>query len=355
MKTEVIQVHPEFPELDKIARCAKVIRQGGLVVFPTETVYGIAADYNNPRAMARLREVKQRPSDKPFSIHISQKWLISNYTSIKDTAVYKLIDACWPGPLTVIVPGRQGGGETIGIRMPQNNIAIRLVEESRRTVAAPSANISGRPAPSTCAEALNDLDGLVEMAIDGGQAALGVASSVVDFAREHPVVVREGSISQAKVDRITGRKTILFVCTGNSCRSVMAEYYLKEILKDRDDVEVLSAGTGVFLQSTASSETLTVLSREGIDASAHQSQPLNNILLHKADLILVMTKAHRGQVLDRCPDVEERVYFLKEFAHEQKGSEGDLDIPDPIGRSAAAYEECFLTIKEAMAKITDLL
>lgn len=354
MKTEVLKVDPEFPELDRIGHCAKLIRQGGLVIFPTETVYGIAADYNNPKAMARLRKVKQRPPDKPFSIHISQKWLISNYTSVKEAAVYKLIDACWPGPLTVIVPSRKEG-ETIGIRMPQNNIAIRLVEESRRTVAAPSANVSGKAPPRTCAEALADLDGLVDIAIDGGPAALGVASSVVDFTKGKPEVVRQGSISQEEVDRITGRKTILFVCTGNSCRSVMAEYYLKKMLKDRDDVEILSAGTGVFLRATASSETLAVLGKEDIDASGHQSQSLNNILLHKSDLILVMTKAHRSQVLDRCPDVEERVYFLKEFAHEQKGHEGDLDIPDPIGKSTSAYEECFLTIKEALGKINNLI
>ena len=95
MKTEVIKIHPEFPELEKIARCAKVIRKGGLVVFPTETVYGIAADFNNEKAMERLREVKKRPEGKPFSIHISQKALLPNYTPMTDPVVYKLIDAYW--------------------------------------------------------------------------------------------------------------------------------------------------------------------------------------------------------------------------------------------------------------------
>lgn len=354
MKTQVFKIDPDFPELDKIAFCAKVIRQGGLVIFPTETVYGIAADYNNEKAMARLRKVKHRPDEKPFSIHIAQKDLLSNYTSMDDPRLYKLVDACWPGPLTVIVPSGEEG-KTIGVRMPQNAIALTLVQESQCTVAAPSANFSGKPAPSTCAEALRDLEGLVDVAIDGGQARIGVASSVVDFTKEKPVVVRPGVITQEEVDHITGKKYVLFVCTGNSCRSVMGEYLLRKMCADRDDVEITSAGTSVFLRASASAETIHVLEREGIDATGHQSQPLSNILLHKADLILVMTRAHRQQVLERLPEVEKRVYLLREFADDPVGARGSFDIPDPMGKPAEAYEECLITIKDALQKVAKLI
>ncbi len=354
MKTQIIPIDPEYPELDKIAACAKMIRQGGLVIFPTETVYGIAADYNNPKAMARLRAVKQRAEDKPFSIHISQKNLVYNYTSMTDPKLYKLIDACWPGPLTVIVPGRSED-KTIGIRMPQNNIALMLVQESQCTVAAPSANLAGKPSPGTCGEALRDLDGLVDIAIDGGSAQLGLASSVVDFTGAAPEVVRQGAISQQDVDRITNKKTILFICTGNSCRSVMAEYLLRHALKDRDDVEIYSAGTGVFLRSSASQETRQVLARRGIDASMHVSQPVTNILLNQADLILVMTRAHRQQILERVPVVENRVYLLGEFNDDPAARFASPDIPDPIGKPADAYEECLLLIQEAVEKLVKLI
>ncbi len=354
MKTQVIKINPQYPEFDKIAHAAKIVRQGGLVIFPTETVYGIACDFNNPTAMGRLRDVKRRSTNKQFSILISQKGLVSNYTPIKDPPVYKLIDACWPGPLTIVVPAF-GENKTIGIRMPQNNIALLLVQESQCTVAAPSANFEDHPPPSTCEEALKELDGLVDLAIDGGPARLGQSSSIVDFTQSKPTVIREGEITQADVDHMVQKKTILFVCTGNSCRSVMAENFLRHMLKGREGVEVCSAGTGVFISSSASAETISVLRREGIDALMHTSQPLNSILLKKSDLILVMTRTHRQQVLERVPGVEKRVYLLREFTNLPRGFTNDLDIPDPIGKPPEAYEECLFMIKEAVSHIIKLI
>jgi L-threonylcarbamoyladenylate synthase len=354
LKTEVIKINPTFPETEKIIYCAKVIRQGGLVVFPTETVYGIAADFSNPKAMARLREVKRRSDAKPFAILISQKGLISNYCLSHSTTLYKLVDAFWPGPLTMIVPAKEEGS-TIGVRMPDHNIALRLVRESQCTVAAPSANFEGNPAPTTCEEALKDLNGLVDVAIDGGPVSIGISSSIVDLTRPNPTVTREGVIKQADIDKVAKRKTVLFVCTGNSCRSVMAEYMFRSMMAGRADVETVSAGTGVFIQSTASNETISVLKEQGVDATRHRSQPVSHILLKKADLIFVMTQTHRLQVLDRVPEVEKRVYLLKEFANISPSFIGDLDIPDPIGKSHQDYKDCLVVIKEALHKIIQLI
>ncbi|MCK5259645.1 MAG: threonylcarbamoyl-AMP synthase [Candidatus Omnitrophica bacterium] len=354
MKTEIIKLDPQYPDLKQIAYCAKVIRKGGLVVFPTETVYGIAADLSNPQAMKRLREVKRRTQDKPFAILISQIGLISNYTSTTDSRLFKLIHAFWPGPLTVVVPSKEEGS-TIGVRMPDHPIALRLVQDSQCTIAAPSANIEGNDPPKTCAEALRDLDGLVDVAIDGGTARIGTGSSVVDMTKENPVVLRGGVITQEDVNRIIGKKTVLFICTGNSCRSVMAEYLLKSRIQGRDDIEVMSAGTGVFIQSAASSETVAVLAEEGINAMAHLAQPINTILLKKSDLIIVMTRNHRSQVLERVPEAEHRVYLLKEFANIPSNGENGLDIPDPIGKPRGLYKECLREIKEAIHKIEELV
>lgn len=354
MKTEIIKVHPEFPEREKIAHCAKIIRQGGLVIFPTETVYGIAADVNNPKAMQHLRDVKKRSEDKPFSIMVAQKELLTNYSSIRDPKVFKLVDRYWPGPLTTILPGLKEG-ETIGIRMPDHAVALCLVHESQVTIAAPSANFEGNPPLTTCEDALKDLDGLVDAALDSGPAEFGVASTIVDFNQGLSRVIREGVVTQADVDRVVNKKIVLMVCTGNSCRSVMAEYLMRDKLKDRNDVEVLSAGTSVFLTATASAGALNVLNRRGIEANQHRSQPLTNILLHKADLILVMTRQHRDAVLQFVPDVEKRTYLLKEFAVDTDKLFENLDISDPMGQVDSAYEICAQMIDGVLENVLKIL
>jgi tRNA threonylcarbamoyl adenosine modification protein (Sua5/YciO/YrdC/YwlC family) len=354
VKTKVILINPRQPEPERILEAAHIIHDGGLVVFPTETVYGIAADCANPLAMKRLREVKRRSEGKPFSIMIGQKEIVRNYTSYEDPKLFKLIDRYWPGPLTVIVPtGRID--ETIGIRIPDHPVALKLVQSAHCTIAAPSANFEGNPPPCTCEEAMRDLDGLVDLALDSGVVDIGTASTIVDFCKENPLVTREGVIVQEDVDRVTQTKHILFVCTGNSCRSVMAEYLFRQMMKDRQDIVVSSAGTGVIFQGSASQEALNVLKEKGIDAGGHLSQPVTNMLLKKSDIIFVMTRSQRAQVLERVPGVEKRVYLLGEFQNRTIRRESDQDIMDPIGKSHTEYQQCRDLVLECLEKVKNII
>ncbi|MDP2043804.1 MAG: L-threonylcarbamoyladenylate synthase, partial [Candidatus Omnitrophota bacterium] len=164
--TKIIKINPDTPEEEYIFRAADVLARGGLVIIPTETVYGIAANALNKKALDKLYKIKARPKDKPFSIIIAQRHKVEEFARDIPLAAYKLMHKFWPGPLTIILKAVKQG--KVGLRMPDNQIALGIIAKSGVPVACPSANLAGKPAPVNFAQALKDLDGLVDLAIDAG-------------------------------------------------------------------------------------------------------------------------------------------------------------------------------------------
>lgn len=212
MKTKIIKINPLFPKLNKLKEAAKVIVNGGLVAFPTETVYGLGANAFNKNAIKKIFLAKGRPGDNPLIVHIYKKEQLFDLSEDVPSKAQKLINYFWPGPLTIIlkksslVPDEVTAGlQTVAIRMPKNKIALNLIKMADLPIAAPSANLSGKPSPTTGKHVIDDLNGKIDLIIDGGKVNIGLESTVVDLTSDIPEILRPGKITKKQLEKIIGK------------------------------------------------------------------------------------------------------------------------------------------------------
>ena len=215
MITKVIKIsdggnlNPE--ESKALKEAAEILKKGGLVAFPTETVYGLGANALDEKAARKIYEAKGRPSDNPLIAHVASLQEVIPLTACIPEMGRKLAEAFWPGPLTLIFPksdlvpyGTTGGLDTVAVRMPSDKTAAELIRLAGVPVAAPSANTSGRPSPTTAAHVYQDMNGKIDMIVDGGPVGIGVESTIVDVTEEIPVLLRPGAITMEMLEKIVG-------------------------------------------------------------------------------------------------------------------------------------------------------
>jgi len=202
METIVLKVNPQRPELDKIRIAAEYVKKGGLVAFPTETVYGLGADALNTGAVLSLFRAKERPLDNPPIVHVSKTEDVYELASQVPPEAERLMARFWPGPLTLVLKRSSkvptvtvAGLDTIAVRMPRHHVALALIRESSCPIAAPSANIAGKPSPTCAKHVLDDLNGRIHAVLDGGPTHIGVESTVLDLSVDPPQILRPGGTS----------------------------------------------------------------------------------------------------------------------------------------------------------------
>jgi len=346
-----------------ISAAADALRDGALVVFPTETTYGVAANAAQPEAMRRLRTIKGRHDARPFTVHLGQPTDARCYVSAPSPIARRLARRAWPGPLTLVC-GVTDPGQTefaarhaaaldevffdgaVGLRCPAHPAAEQLLRASNAPIVASSANRRGGAPALDFGAALEALGQDVDYAIDGGPTRYRAASTIVRVGAASWSIERVGALEERTVARLARSETLM-VCTGNSCRSPLAEYVYRRELAQALGVDaaqlaelgyfVSSAGASAYEGAPMSAGSLQELSQRGIDGAAHRSQPLTVERIQRCERIYGMTEAHRAAVLELAPGAADRVALLD--AHGP--------VEDPIGGGQEDYRRCAEQIERA--------
>lgn len=338
---------------DAIDKAVDVIKKGGLVILPTDTVYGVAGDGYSHDVFTKISLLKARPSGKAFPLQVGRTEEVIYLLEKVNLTAMLLMRRLWPGALTIIFEGARDlpfflkSGGKIGLRVPDYAPLKTLLLQLGRPLIVTSANKSGEKSPNALEEVEEEIKRKVDLVLDGGRTALGMESTVIDVTKDAPDILREGAIDRKRLRDALSLKKIAFICTGNSCRSVMARYYLEKMFNEKgiSSIEIDSAGIGTGEGFEASSLTREVLQEEGMDASSHRTKTITRELVLASDIIVVMGEIHRHFLEERFPESIGKIRLLADFFIERALSR---DISDPIGQGKDIYKVCLFQIKTGL-------
>lgn len=368
MPPVVIDLRQAEDSRDVIHRAVQALAEGKLVAFPTETVYGLAASSLSESAVRRLQSLAGDAAH-PISLAIKSADEALDVVPCLGPLGQRLARRCWPGPVTLVVEDRhpdsvlkQLGAAVRHAMVRDGHVALRVpahqaVTEVLRLLAGPvalaSASRAGQAEAVTAQQVIESLGDEVDLVLDDGRSRFGQPASVVRVRERDFDVIEVGVVSPQTLKRLASM-IVLFVCTGNTCRSPMAEGVFRHLLAARlgcqsADLEergviVSSAGIAAMLGGRAAREAIEALAPQGIDLTAHESQPLTEQLAKHADLVLAMTRSHRQAILSEWPEAASRVKLL---CHD--GS----DVPDPVGGPAEQYARCLAQMRPEIEKWVD--
>lgn len=348
--TEIIKIENEktinySKEIKKVVNC---IEKGGLVILPTETVYGIAARKDSDESIRKLLELRKSPQDKNLTIAIGNLDQLRKYIKIIAPSTSRIIERFMPGPITIVFDY-----EDTGIRFPDNYFTQQVLSKCNFPVVLPSANLSSMPPKCTGEEVIKEFNDKVDIIVDGGPTRLKTSSTVIRSGFGILQELRKGPIDFSEI-RKTAKITILFVCTGNTCRSPLAEIFLKHLLAQKYEIplknlkdfgfDILSCGIATYDGLSANSFAIEIAQKYNLDLSYHRTMQITQKICKESDIMFCMTEEHVAYVIKLCPENLLKVRKLKS---------GGEDIKDPALGSYNEYDLCARTIMEEVKKIAE--
>lgn len=360
MPPVVIDLRNAEDSRDVVHRAVQALAEGRLVALPTETVYCLAASALSQEAVARLRSFA-KGDGQALMLAIKSPDEALDYAPFLGPLGQRLSRRCWPGPVTMIVEDRHPDSLLrqldrqvqqalvydghVGLRVPGHQVVLDVLRLLAGPVVIATIRLEGSPEPVTAQEMIARYGEELHLVLDDGRSRFGQPCSIVRVRDRDFDVVEVGVVSAQTLKRLASM-IVLFVCTGNTCRSPMAEGLFRHLLaqklgckpaeiEDRG-VIVISAGIAAMLGGRAAGEAVKVLVPLGIDLTSHESQPLTEQLVRHADAILAMTRSHRQAILAEWPGAAERVKLL---------SHDGADVPDPVGGPAELYERCLAQMR----------
>jgi len=368
--SNIVRIDPQRISQEAMKAAAKIITAGGLVVYPTETVYGLGANALDGKAAGRVFQAKGRAADQPLIVLARDFDQLKKLVSEIPPWARTLMGLFWPDGLTLIMSASPSvprkllaGGTSIAVRISGHPVVRALLKAAGVPLTSSSANRSGRPAPTTAAAAQRQMGDRVDLIIDGGATGGGDPSTILDVRTESVRLIRSGRVSAEEIRKVVPlqidepvqRETtgmILLVCTGNTCRSAMAQGLFRKMLLSRNltGIEIRSAGT-----SATEGAPPTALARQvaqeqdGVELSGHRARLLTRELLEAADIVLAMSLSHARQVESMGRQFTRKTYLLTSYPSWEHPDPDDIE--DPIGGTLGDYLRVYRRIREQLERI----